>query len=109
MAAGKHRWETKDPEEEYEYEHDWANRLLLNGVDVGDTLLTSAHADAAKHPKLTVESGDVECFAIVPVAGTAKIRYWVRGGTTKTEFVGQVSTAQGRTYQERFILPVKEV
>lgn len=109
MAAKKHLWDTKDPDEEYEYEHDWANRLLLNGVDVSDTVLTSSHPDPTKHPTCVAEVGDVEVFAIVPVAGTAKIRYWVRGGTTKTEFIGTIWTAQGRSYQERFVLPVKEV
>lgn len=109
MAASKHKWDTKDPDEEYEYEHDWSARLLLNGVDVGDEIKTSADPDPTKHPTLESTTGDVVCFAIVPVNGTAKIRYWVRGGTVKTEFVGTVWTEQGRCYQERFILPVREI
>lgn len=109
MPAQKHVWDRKDPDEEYEYEHDWALRLLLNGVDVDDALRTSSDPDPAKQPSIVAESGDVECFAIVAVTGTSKLRYWVRGGTVRTEFIGTVWTEQDRCYQERFVLPVKEV
>jgi hypothetical protein len=109
MAAKKHKWDTKDPDEVYEYEHDWAPRLLFNGAAVGDSVLTMADPDPLKRPTCVAETGDVECFNIVNVPATSKIRYWVRGGTIKTEFLATIWTAQGRSFQERFVLPVKEV
>lgn len=106
-------WSAKDPDEEYEYTHDWAPRLLVNGEDVGDALILSDDPDPLKHP--TIEAvpvngvlGDVEISAIVPVPATSKLQYWTEGGTTKTKFTATVHTAQGRTYQESFVLPVKE-
>lgn len=101
-------WSAKDPDEEYEYTHDWANRLLVEGVDVGDTLVPLDDPNVAKRPTLVVVAGDVEVEQIVQVPGTAKLQYWLRAGTLKTKFTGTVWTAQGRKYQESFVLPVKE-
>ena len=58
---------------------------------------------------MVADVGDAVCFAIVPVPGTSKIRYWIRGGTINTEFVATIWTEQDRKFQERFILPIKEV
>ncbi|MEJ7831331.1 MAG: hypothetical protein WKF79_00315 [Nocardioides sp.] len=99
-------WSPKDPDEEYEYTHDWAARLLVDGVDVGDTLVTVG----ADKPIMAVTEGDVEVTSIVPVPATSKVQYWLRGGTTaaKSKLTGTVKTTQGRTYQESFVLPIKE-
>lgn len=101
-------WKPKDPSEVYEYTHDWANRLLVDGVDVGDTLRLAADPDPLLRPSIVAETGDVVVDAIVPVPASAKLQYWVSGGTQKTKFVATVHTQQGRTYQESFVLPVKE-
>lgn len=106
-------WSPKDPDEEYEYTHDWAKRLLVEQgdgvfVDVGDQIHLPDDPDPAKRPTLTVEDGDVEITAIVSIPDTAKLQYWTRGGTVKSRLVGTVHTAQGRTYQESFSLKIKE-
>jgi hypothetical protein len=101
-------WKPKDPDEVYEYTHDWAARLLVDGEDVGDTIVPLTDPDPTKRPKLDVISGDVTVEQIVQVPGTAKLQYWLTGGTEKTKFTGTVWTAQGRKYQESFVLPVKQ-
>ena len=101
-------WEPKDPDEVYEYQHDWGPRLLVHGVDAGDTIRLSNDPDATKRPSILVESGDVVLDAIVVVPGTAKIKYWLSGGTVKSKMVATIWTAQGRSYQESFVLPIKE-
>lgn len=92
-------WSAKDPDEEYEYTHDWAARLT------GDDELVLIGAD---EPTMEVTVGDVEVTAIVPVPASAQIQYWLRAGTVKSELVATVKTTEGRTYQERFKLPIKE-
>lgn len=109
--AEKINWSSKDPEEEYEYTHNWANRLLVNGADAGDTILQANVAPAGKEPSF--ESSDVllVCFAIVPKAGSAtEIEYWVRGGLAggRADITIGVWTAQGRHYEEGIRLPIKE-
>lgn len=101
-------WSPKDPDEEYEYTHDWAERLLVDGVDVGDTIKLATDPDPAKHPKMDVVEGDVEVTAIVHVPDSAKFQYWLRGGTTKSRLTATVWTEQGRKYQETFVLPIKQ-
>lgn len=109
-------WSAKDPDEEYEYTHDWADRLLVEtspGVftDVGDTLLLPDDPDPNKRPTLDVIEGDVVLGDIVPVPATQKLQYWVSGGTVaggKCKLTGTVHTQQGRTYQESFTLPIKQ-
>jgi hypothetical protein len=103
-----HTWNFKDPDEEYEYTHDWANRLLVDGADVGDSILGPDHADPDKRPTLVVTEGDVELTEIVQIPGTAELQYWLRAGTTETRFTGTVWTVQGRKFQESFKLKVKE-
>lgn len=106
----KIKWESFDPGEEYEYEHDWANRLLVNGAEVGDTILQAVDAPPGKEP--TFESDDLllENFQIIPVDGTAKLEYWLRGGTVgqKVAITIAIWTTQGRRYEEGVILPIKE-
>jgi hypothetical protein len=101
-------WSAKDPDEIYEYEHDWADRLLVNGQDVGDAILLANNPDPAKAPRADVIEGDVLITAIVPVPGTDKFQYWVSGGTLKSKITLTVWTAQGRKYQESVILPIKQ-
>lgn len=101
-------WSAKDPDEVYEYTHNWGPRLLVDGEGVGDSIVPLDDPDEAKRPLLVVKSGDAELEQIVQVPDTAKLQYWLRGGTTKTKFTGTVWTAQGRKYQETFVLPVKE-
>lgn len=101
-------WAAKDPDEEYEYEHDWENRVLVNGVDVGDVMHQIDDPDPAKRPTLELTTGDVQVLAIVHVPGTNKIQYWLKGGTIKTKFEARIHTTQGRTYDESFVLPIKE-
>lgn len=100
-------WTPKDPDEIYEYEHDWANRLLVNGVNVGDAILTSANPDPAKVPRADITEGDVTIDAIVSVGVVPKINYWLSGGTIKTKITLTVWTVQGRKYQESITLPIK--
>lgn len=107
LPQGPYVWATKDPQEEYEYEHDWTARLLVNGTDVGDTLRTSADPDPAKRPSINVIDGDVVPGALV-MAGN-KIQYWMTGGTLKSKLEATVWTVQGRKYQAIFILPIKQV
>lgn len=109
MAAKKWKWETKDPDEQYFCQHNWAARLLFEGADIGDTLRQMDDPDLTKRPSVVVDAGDAECFNIVNVPGTAKIRYYVRGGTINTEFIATVWTQQGNCYQERFVLPIRGV
>lgn len=109
-------WSPKDPDEIYEYTHDWAKRLLVDPgdgvpVDVGDTLVLPDDADPSKRPTIVSEDpqpSDVEVTDIVNIPGTAKLQYFTTGGTAKTKFVATVWTTQGRKYQESFVLPVKE-
>lgn len=109
-------WSAKDPDEEYEYTHNWEKRLLVDPgdgipVDVGDTLVLPDDPDLAKRPSLVSvdpQPSDVVITDIVNIPGTATLQYFTRGGTAKTKFVGTVWTAQGRKYQESFVLPVKE-
>ena len=102
-------WSIKDPDEEYEYRHDWSQRLLVNGVDVGDAIRTAADPDPAKHPKAEVVEGDVVIFAIVPAAGGTAIDYWTRGGTLKSKIELGIWTTQNRHYVETIVLPIKEI
>lgn len=109
-------WSSKDPDEEYEYTHDWAKRLLVDQgdgipIDVGDTLILPDDADLTKRPTMVSENpqpSDVTVTDIVNIPGTARLQYFTTGGTAKTKFVGTVWTVQGRKYQESFVLPVKE-
>lgn len=101
-------WSPKDPDEIYEYEHDWADRLLVNGQDVGDAILLANNPDPAKVPRADVIEGDVEITAIVAVPGTDKFQYWTRGGSLKSKITLTVWTAQGRKYQESVVLPIKQ-
>jgi hypothetical protein len=109
-------WSPKDPDEIYEYTHDWSKRLLVDPgdgipVDVGDTLVLPDDLDLTKRPTIVSENpqpSDVEVTEIVNIPGTAKLQYWTAGGTAKTKFEATVRTAQGRIYQESFVLPVKE-
>lgn len=101
-------WEAKDPDEIYEYEHDWSARMLVNGVDTGDSILGAANPDPLKVPRADITEGDVEITAIVAVPGGHKYQYWVRGGSIKSKITLTVWTAQGRKYQESVILPIKQ-
>lgn len=106
-------WSAKDPDEEYEYTHDWANRLLVDPgdgvpVDVGDEIRPLDDADPTKRPTIVVTSGDVVVSDIVAVPGTAKFQYWMRDGSEKSKLTATVHTVQGRTYQESFVLPIKQ-
>lgn len=100
-------WSFMDPDEEYEYEHDWADQLLVNGVDVGDSIIPLTDPDETKHPTMVITDGTITLGAIV-MAGT-KIQYWFSGGVKgKVKMTATVHTVQGRTYQQSFILPIKE-
>jgi hypothetical protein len=114
-------WSDKDPDEQYEYTHDWANRLLVDPgdgvpVDVGDSILLPDDADPTKRPTLVLDDGQPdnppEIGEIINLPGTAKLQYWFpRGSGTpgkKYRFIGTVWTAQGRRYQESFNLKIKE-
>lgn len=105
MAIG---WNPKDPNEIYEYDHDWSPRMLVGGVDVGDTILTAGNPDPAKVPTAEIVQGDVAIDAIVAVPGTNRYQYWLSGGTIKSRITATIWTAQGRKYQETFILPIKD-
>jgi hypothetical protein len=109
-------WSPKDPDETYEYTHDWANRLLVDqggglGVDVGDTLVLPTDPDPAKRPTLAVQSGSaIPLGPVVSIPGTAKLQYFFpAGGQVGDEavLVGTVWTTQGRKYQETFKLKLK--
>ena len=102
------KWAQKDPDEEYEYTHDWGPRLLVDGADVGDSIVPATDPDPTKHPDIDVVEGDVEVTAIVPVPDTDKLQYWLRGGTIKSRLTATIWTAQGRKYQESFVLPIKQ-
>lgn len=101
-------WASKDPDEIYPYQHDWAARLLLGAVSIGDSVVPIDDADVAKRPTLTVEVGDCTVTSIVNVPDSAKIQYKIEGGTNgvRCELIGTIFTAQGNKYQERFILPI---
>lgn len=113
-------WSAKDPDEEYEYTHDWANRLLVDQgdgvpVDVGDALKPTDDPDPTKRPTLVSadpQPDDPVIGDIVQIPGSAKLQYWFPrdSGTPgkKYKFIGTVWTEQGRRYQESFVLPVKE-
>jgi hypothetical protein len=98
-------WPAKDPDEVFDCVHDWASRLLVNGV-AGDTIVPSNDPSPAKRPSAVVIEGDVVIDAIV-VNGN-KISYWVSGGTLKSKITLTISTAQGRRYQETITLPIKQ-
>jgi hypothetical protein len=106
-------WSAKDPDEVYEYTHDWSKRLLVDQgdgvpIDVGDTIVPSTDPDPDKRPKMDVVTGDVVVEQIVQIPDSSKLQYWLTGGTQKTKFTATIWTAQGRKYQESFVLPVKQ-
>lgn len=105
-------WGTKDPDEQFEVQHNWEPRFTLDGVDTGDSLILDTDPDPDKHPKAILPDGStLEVFAIVPVDGTAKLQYWLRGGTDgeKVKIVLEVHTAQNRIFQESAVLKIKSV
>lgn len=101
-------WEPKDPSERYEYEHDWSERLLVNGADAADEILLNTDPVVENRPTLAVTEGDVTIIAIVAVPQTNRIKYWLGGGTEKSKLTATVHTQQGRIYQESFILPIRQ-
>jgi hypothetical protein len=111
-------WSPKDPDEEYEYTHDWSKRLLVDrgdGVpaDVGDTILGPLEPDITKRPKLELDPASpvIPLGAIAQVGVSAVLQYFFpQGGNPgdKVKLIGTVWTAQGRRYQESFTLPIKQ-
>lgn len=90
MAYEKRAAEVKD------YQIDWTKKLLVNGVDAGDTVSTSSWV---------VESGITKDS---DTKTTKTTTVWLSGGTAGTDYTltNRVVTAQGRTYEQSFILTV---
>jgi hypothetical protein len=98
------RLKTKRAGERKDYPLNYAKALRVDRRDVGDQLITGAHPDPSKHPTVTVIDGDVivDAFGVV---GTSLV-IWLSGGTQLSQIDVTVSTAQGRRYVQRCILPI---
>ena len=86
----------KHPEEVLKFAHDWADALLFDGEDIGDTVDTHAVA---------VVSGDavVDSSALV---GT-RIEYVVSGGTSGVTTIKlTANTTNGRVFVDQVALEV---
>ena len=99
----------KLPEARLDYRHSFTAALLVDGVDVGDTIIPVSDADPTKRPSVTVFKGDavVDTLALDTAAGKNDVVYWVSGGTKDTIFLVTVRTAQGRKLAVHTILKIK--
>lgn len=98
-------WAPKDPDETLDYHHDWSDRLLVNGEDVGDAITGD--------PEVIIESGDVELVEDSTVNGSTQV-VWLTGGTLddgdprECRLTLRIHTTGGRTYDEGIKLKIKE-
>lgn len=93
-------WTPKRTDEVLDYEHDWTERLKLNGVDVGDQIRPMSDSDVAARPSAVVISGDVAVGAVL-LQGASMV-VWLSGGSPGRHILEvTVKTTQGRTHQDR--------
>ena len=103
-------WGVKDPDEQFEVQHDWQPRFLLDGEDTGDAIIQATDPDPTKHPEAIVPDGTtLEVYAIVPVPNSAKLQYWLRGGVAdeKVKVTLRIHTEQGRIFEESATIKIK--
>ena len=100
------RWDPKDPQDVDAFHNDWSKRLLVEGVNVGDTILTMAHADPLKRPSAIVETGDVVVEAVLLTGNIQTI--WVSAGTKSSTVKLTIWTSQGRRCIQRRIITVDQ-
>lgn len=100
------RWDPKDPEDVDAFHNDWTKRLLVNGADTGDAIITSADPDPTKHPKVEVVSGNVVVDAHM-ISGKTQV-IWLSGGTEQSVLKLTIRTVQGRRCVQRRTVKVKE-
>lgn len=87
----------KRPAEVKDYKIDWSSALLVDGVDVGDTVTASTW---------TVETGITKDSDSRTTSTTTA---WLSGGTEGVHYTvtNQVTTTQGRTYERSFVVQVE--
>lgn len=90
MAYEKRAAEVKD------YGFDWSDRLLVAGVDTGDTIATSTWVVEAGITK----DSDTDTDTTTTI--------WLSGGTAGVEYTltNRVVTAQGRTHERSFLVTI---
>lgn len=100
------RWDSKDPEDIDAFHNDWSDRLLVDGVNVGDTILLTTNPDALKRPSAVVESGDVVVESVLLTGNIQTI--WVSGGTKSSTLKLTIWTSQGRRCIQRRIITIDQ-